>query len=64
MPSASASAVTRIQSNMRLVLDDERGSLDYVALNENHARDSRVKLPKWTREEPQPPTGEQLTAII
>jgi len=49
---------------MRLVLDDERGSLDYVGLNENHARDSRVKLPKRTREEPQPPTGEQLTAII
>jgi integrase len=38
--------------------------LDYVGLEENPARDQRVKLPKQTREEPQPPTGEQLTAIL
>jgi integrase len=38
--------------------------LDYVGLEENPARDPRVKLPKQTRVEPQPPTGEQLTAIL
>lgn len=38
--------------------------LDFVGLEENPARDCRVKLPKREREEPQPPTAEQLTAIL
>jgi integrase len=38
--------------------------LDYVGLDENPARDPRVKLPKRVREEPQPPSADQLTAIL
>jgi hypothetical protein len=38
--------------------------LDFVGLEPNPARDPRAKLPKQVREEPQPPTGEQLTAIL
>jgi integrase len=38
--------------------------LDYAGLEENPARDPRVKLPKRVREEPNPPTGEQLLAIL
>jgi hypothetical protein len=49
---------------VQLYLITFRLMLDYVGLEENPARDPRVKLPKRTREEPQPPTGEQLTAIL
>jgi integrase len=38
--------------------------LDFVGLEENVARDPRVKLPKRTREEPQPPSAEQFNAIL
>jgi integrase len=38
--------------------------LDYAGCDPNPARDPRVKLPKRTREEPQPPPAEQLTAIL
>jgi integrase len=38
--------------------------LDFVGLEENPARDPRVKLPKRTREEPQPPSAEQFAAIL
>jgi integrase len=38
--------------------------LDLVGLEENPARDPRVKLPKRTREEPQPPSAEQFAAIL
>jgi integrase len=38
--------------------------LDYVGVEPNPARDSRVKLPKRTREEPRPPSAEHLLAIL
>jgi integrase len=38
--------------------------LDFVGVEENVARDPRVKLPKQTREEPQPPSAEHLLAIL
>jgi integrase len=38
--------------------------LDFVGLEENPARDSRVKLPKQTREEPNPPSAEQVEGIL
>jgi integrase len=38
--------------------------LDYIGVDPNPARDPRVKLPKRTREEPQPPSAEHLAAIL
>jgi hypothetical protein len=38
--------------------------LDHVGLEENVARDPRVKLPKQIREEPQPPSKEHFEAIV
>jgi integrase len=38
--------------------------LDHVGLDENVARDPRVKLPKHVREEPQPPSREHFEAIL
>jgi integrase len=38
--------------------------LDYIGLDVNPARDSRVKLPKRVREEPQPPPAEHVQAIL
>jgi len=38
--------------------------LDYAGCDPNPARDPRVKLPKRTREEPQPPPAEHLAAIL
>jgi integrase len=38
--------------------------LDFVGIEENPARDPRVKLPKRTREEPQPPPAEHTLAIL
>jgi integrase len=38
--------------------------LDFAAVEPNVARDPRVKLPKQTREEPQPPSAEHLLAIM
>jgi integrase len=38
--------------------------LDHVGLEENVARDPRVRLPKQVREEPQPPSREHFEAII
>jgi integrase len=38
--------------------------LDFVGLEENPARDSRVKLPKQTREEPNPPSAEHVEGIL
>jgi integrase len=38
--------------------------LDLVGLEENVARDPRVKLPKQIREEPQPPSREHFEAMV
>jgi integrase len=38
--------------------------LDFTAVEPNVARDPRVKLPKQVREEPQPPSAEQMLAIL
>jgi integrase len=38
--------------------------LDFTGVEENVARDPRVKLPKQTREEPQPPSADHLLAIL
>jgi integrase len=38
--------------------------LDYAGCDPNPARDPRVKLPKRTREEPQPPPSEHVEAIL
>jgi hypothetical protein len=38
--------------------------LDFIGLEPNVARDSRVKKPKQVREEPQPPSAEQFAAIL
>ena len=38
--------------------------LDYVGVEPNVARDPRVKLPKQTREEPNPPGAEHVEAIL
>jgi integrase len=38
--------------------------LDFIGLDDNPARDPSVKLPKREREEPQPPSAEQFTAIL
>jgi integrase len=38
--------------------------LDFSQVDPNPARDPRVKLPKRTREEPKPPSGEHLLAIL
>ena len=49
---------------MQLYLISLRLLLDFVGLDENAARDPRVKLPKRTREEPQPPSADQYLAIL
>ena len=49
---------------VQLYLISLRLLLDFVGLEDNVARDPRVKLPKRTREEPQPPSGEQWLAIL
>ena len=38
--------------------------LDFVGLDENVARDPRVKKPKQAREEPNPPSAEYVEAIL
>lgn len=38
--------------------------LDFANVDPNPARDPRVKLPKRTREEPNPPSGEHFLAIL
>jgi integrase len=38
--------------------------LDFAQVEANPARDPRVKLPKRTRDEPKPPSGEHLLAIL
>jgi integrase len=38
--------------------------LDFADVDPNPARDSRVKLPKQTREEPNPPSAEHVEAIL
>jgi hypothetical protein len=43
---------------VRLYLLTFRLLLDYAAVEPNPARDPRVKLPKQTREEPNPPSAE------
>jgi integrase len=60
----AALAATYKPGTVQLHLIAFRLLLDFVGLDENVARDPRVKLPKRTREEPQPPSGEQLTAIL
>jgi hypothetical protein len=49
---------------VQLYLIGFRLLLDFVGLEENVARDRRVRLPKRTREEPQPPSAEQFAAIL
>jgi integrase len=51
------SSVRRYMGTLRLLLD-------YAGLDENPARDKRVKLPTVVVEEPQPPTAKQFLAIL
>jgi integrase len=55
---------THKPGTIQLYLIAFRLLLDFVGLEENPARDPRVKLPKRVREEPQPPSAEQFTAIL
>jgi integrase len=57
-------AATYKPGTVQLYLIAFRLLLDFAGLEENPARDARVKLPKHEREEPQPPTGEQFAAIL
>jgi hypothetical protein len=49
---------------VRLYVLTFRLLLDYVGLEPNPVRDSRVKMPKRVREEPSPPSAEHLLAIL
>jgi integrase len=49
---------------VRLYLLTFRLLLDFAQVEPNPARDPRVKLPKQTREEPNPPSAEHFLAII
>src|SRR5829696_10027286 len=49
---------------VQLYLISLRMLFDFVGLEENVARDPRVKLPKRTQEEPQPPSAEHWLAIL
>ena len=53
-------AATYKPGTVQLYLIAFRLLLDFVGLEDNPARDSRVELPKREREEPQPPTAAQL----
>jgi integrase len=57
-------AATRKPATVSLYLIVVRQLLDFVRVPANPARDPRVKLPKHVRDEPQPPTGEHLLAIL
>lgn len=57
-------ALTFKPGTIQLYLIALRLLLDYAGLDPNAARDPRVKLPKREREEPQPPSGEHLLAIL
>jgi integrase len=49
---------------VRLYVLTFRLLLDYVGLEPNPVRDSRVKMPKRVREEPRPPSAEHFLAIL
>jgi integrase len=57
-------ARVRKPTTVRLYVVALRMLFDYVGVADNPARDPRVKLPKNTREEPQPPSAEHLEAIL
>ena len=57
-------AETHKAGTIQLYLIAFRLLLDYAAVDPNPARDPRVKLPKRVREEPQPPPGEHVEAIL
>jgi integrase len=50
-------SVRRYNDTFKLLLDE-------ADCDPNPARDSRVKLPRMTAEEPTPPTGRQFLAIL
>ena len=57
-------AASRKPSTVGLYLAALRLLLDYIGLEDNVARDRRVRLPKRTREEPNPPPAEHVEAIL
>jgi integrase len=57
-------AGTHKPGTVQLYLLTFRLLLDFAAVEPNPARDPRVKLPKQTREEPNPPTAEHVEAIL
>ena len=57
-------ADTHKPGTVQLYLLTFRLLLDFAAVEPNVARDPRVKLPKQTREEPNPPTAEHVEAIL
>jgi integrase len=57
-------AQTRAPATVKLYVGALRLLFDFVGVDPNPARDPRVKLPKRTREEPQPPTAEHWAAIL
>lgn len=57
-------ATTYKPGTVQLYLLTFRMLIDYIGLDENPARDPRVKLPKRVREEPNPPPAEHVLAIL
>jgi integrase len=57
-------AETRKPGTLQQYLIAFRLLLDHTGLDENPARDPRVKLPKRVREEPTPPPAEHVLAIL
>jgi len=57
-------AETRKPGTLQQYLIAFRLLLDHAAVDPNPARDPRVKLPKRVREEPTPPSGEHMLAIL
>ncbi|MEJ7793693.1 MAG: site-specific integrase [Gaiellaceae bacterium] len=57
-------AATRKPGTLQQCLIAFRLLLDHAGADPNPARDPRVKLPKRVREEPAPPSGEHMLAIL
>jgi integrase len=60
----AALAAKHKPGTVQLYLIAFRLLLDYAGVDPNPARDSRVKLPKRVREEPQPPLAEHVEAML
>ena len=57
-------AATFKPGTVQLYVTTFRLLLDYVGVDPNPARDPRVKVPKQTREEPQPPSADHVAAML